>query len=149
MRQLRDIREPRLEKVLAHVVLDRLHVVVSGGLESGKLIDGGLPELGDQGAKGARLLGVEAVGSEHLVVGEIEQPFDLHMNAGAIEPGLGEVFTEAGDGGAVAAIEWAERLFGEGIHEGTRRIPGSIWRNSAALAFSIMPSTPSNMAASE
>ena len=147
--EFRDTREPKVHQTRANVVLDCFHVVSGAGLEGGQLIDVGLPEVGDQRAESTRLRGVEMVRSEQFPVGEIQQPFDLNPDTSAVESRLGKVLTEPADGGTIATVERAERLFWQGVHEGNRRIPGSIWRNSAALAFSIMPSTLSNMAASE
>jgi len=106
----------------------------------GELVDLGLAELGSELAQLASLLVIQLDRAEQLVVGEVEQPLDLDPHAGPIEAGLGEVLPQRRDRGSVASVERAQRLFGQ-AHEAPCRIPGVIWRKSAAHAFWIMTST--------
>jgi len=73
-------------------------------------VDLGLPELAVQRAQ-ALLVGIrQRRGAEQRAVGERDQPLDLDLDAGAVQTRLREEVGEAGDGGAVAPVEGAERL---------------------------------------
>src|SRR5690606_37815630 len=49
-------------------------------------------------------------GAEEAVVGQVDDPLDLDLDAGAVQAGLGEVLGERRDGGAVATVERTQRL---------------------------------------
>ncbi len=149
VRELGNIRETEVDETLADVVLDRLHVVASRRLEGGEFVDVSLAEVRDELAQRPGLLGIQSSRSEEFAVGQIQKPLDLDMHASPVEARLGEVLAEFDDGGPVAAVERTQWLFWQWAHETPRRIPGSIWRKSAALDFSIIPRTLPNMAASE
>ncbi len=147
--ELGDLGEAELGELRAHEVLDRLDVVAGGGLEPRELVDLCLAEVGGERAERSLALVVELRRAEQLAVGEVEQPLHLDAHACAIEASLGEVVAERRHDGLVAAVERAERLRRHGGHRAPCRTPGMIWRNSATHACSIMPSTWSNIAASE
>src|SRR5690606_8640413 len=104
-----------------------------------------------QGAK-AFLVGVGERGrAEQRAVRERDQPFDLDLDAGAVEARLRQVLAELAHRGAVAAVERAQGLRRKS-HGGSRRsrsttadrrygaalIAGSSCRKSARLALSII-----------
>jgi len=84
--------------------------VTGDGLLVGEPVDLGLPEVAVQRAQ-ALLVGIrQGSGAEQRAIGEGDQPLDLDLDTGAVEPGLGEEVGEPGDGGAVPAVQGAERL---------------------------------------
>jgi hypothetical protein len=44
------------------------------------------------------------------VVGEVDQPLDLDLDAGPVEPGLREELAQFGDGRRITTVERAEGL---------------------------------------
>ena len=108
---------PSSASLRAHQVLDGLHVVTGRRLEPGELIDLGLVEPAHQFAELAGLLEVEPGGAEQLVIGQVEQPLDLDPHARAVESGLGEVLAQLAHRAAIASVERADGLFGQGAHE--------------------------------
>src|SRR5690606_1064938 len=72
-----------------------------------------LPEAGGPLPERRPLGRVQGRDAERLALGEQQQPLDLDVHAGAIEPGFGQVVAERRDDGRVAAVERTERLRGE------------------------------------
>ena len=149
---------PSVDEPVAHQVLDGLHVVAGDRLLLGEPVDLGLAEVAVQGAQARPCRSSrQRRGAEQRPVGEGDEPLDLDLDAGAVEPRLGEVVGERRDGGAVAAVERAEGLRGKRGHGLRRRsatcgwrqiagrIAGSSCRKSDRLALSIIPSTSSNI----
>jgi len=76
----------------------------------GEPVDLGLAEVAVQGAQ-ALLVGIrQRRGLEQRAVGESDEPLDLDLDTSAVQAGLREEVCEAGDGGAVAAVERAQGL---------------------------------------
>ena len=114
--ELGDRVEPERRQPVAHEVLDGLHVVTGDGLLLGEPVDLGLPELEVQRPQARLVVVAERRRAEQRAVGERDQPLDLDLDAGAVEARLGEEVGERRDGGAIAAVERAERLRGERSH---------------------------------
>ena len=90
-------------------VLDCLDVVDGLPLDLGELGDAGGAEVGDDRAEVALLVLREACcARDDLLVGEVDEPLDLDVEAFAVERGLGEVIDERRDRAAVAAVERTE-----------------------------------------
>lgn len=71
----------------------------------GEPVDLGLAEVEVQATQAVLVGGIERSRAEQRAVGEGDQPLHLDLDAGAVQAGLGQVIGEAGDGGAVAAVE--------------------------------------------
>ena len=72
------------------------------------------PKSGTERPQRADLFGGQRAGAEQAVVGEVEQPLHLDVHARAVQRGFRELLAQAGHGGAVAAVERAQRLFWQG-----------------------------------
>jgi hypothetical protein len=84
--------------------------VLGDGFLLGEPVDLGLAEVAVQGAQ-ALLVGIrQRRGLEQRAVSEGDQPLDLDLDPRAVQARLGEEVGEAGDGGAVAAVERAQGL---------------------------------------
>jgi hypothetical protein len=114
--ELRVVGEAERGQVPADEHLDALDVVLAHGLELGELVDRGLIEVGHEPAQPGLLRVVHRVRAEQALVGEEDQPLDLDVHAGAVQPGLAEVFAERAHCLPVSAVEWAEGLMVEGAH---------------------------------
>jgi hypothetical protein len=147
--ELGDVVESQLGELATHEVLNGLDVMTGGRLEGREFVDLGLAEVGDERAQLTRLLRRDTGRPEEFVVRQVQEPLHLDTHPRAVEARLGQVLTQLGDGGTVATIQRADWLFGQWAHETPCRMPGVIWRKSEVQAFSIMPRTRSNMAASE
>ena len=160
MGELGDGVEAEGRQAVAHQVFEGLDGVLGDGFLLGEPVDLGLTEVAVQGAQ-ALLVGIrQGARLEERAVGERDQPFDLDLDAGAVQTRLREEVGEAGDGAAVATVEGAQGLRRErrlesqgsppdrapGVRgvRGWRRA-GSSWRNSPRVAVSIIPSTESNI----
>ncbi len=91
-------------------VLDGLDVVLGDGLDLGELGD----LLGTEGLDDAAQVGALGVGEgggagQDALVGEVDEPLDLDLEAGPVEGGLGQVVDEGGGDGAVAPVQGAQR----------------------------------------
>lgn len=138
------------------------------GLLLSEPVDLVLPEVAVEAAQ-ALLVGIrQRRRLEQRPVGEGDEPLDLGLDASAVQTGLGEVVAERCDSRAVAPVEGAQRLDGEGVRgsQGSppdrapqfrgnvrgimrlKRRAGSSWRNRPLVAVSIIASTESNIAAS-
>ena len=128
----------------ADVVLHRLDVVHGDGFDVGQFGDRCGVELGDDGAQLLLLLGGQRTGAgQHVVAGQVDEPFDLDGDPVAVEGGLGEVVDQRRDGGLVAAVQRAER----DLVVRTRRGPGvrtacgsQLWRQFQAWSDSFTKS---------
>ncbi len=94
----------------ADVVLDGLDVVHGDGFDVGQFGDRAGVEFGDDGAQLLLLLrGQRSGAGQHVVAGQVDEPFNLDGDPVAVEGGLGEVVDQRRDGGLVAAVQRAER----------------------------------------
>ena len=105
-----DVLEAALGEAGANVVFDGLHVVASGRLDAGELVDVGLAEVRDDVTQRLLLLGAQRGRAEEAAVGEEDEPLHLDVHAGAVEGGFGEVLAEGLHGGAVAGVEGTQKL---------------------------------------
>jgi hypothetical protein len=112
--ELGDRVETEGGEAVPHEVLDGLDVVTGDGFLLSQPIDLVLTEVAVE-APQALLVGIrQGRGLEQRAIGEGDEPLDLDLDAGAVQSRLREVVAERCDGGAVPAIERAERLDGEG-----------------------------------
>ena len=161
MGELGDRIKPQGCQPVAHEVLDGLHVVACDGLLLGEPVDLGLSEVAVEAPQAPLLSRRQRRRPEESTIRERDDPLDLDLDPGAVESRLGEVVGEAGDGGAIAPVEGAQRLGRQGGgHEAPfdetgaqvsrrgddGRMAGSSCRKSARVALSIIASTSSNIA---
>ena len=111
--ELGDPAQPEPLQPIAHEVLDRLHIVPGDGLLGGEPLDLLLPEVEVERAQPTLRGLAQRRRAEQGSVGQRDQPLDLHLDAGAVQPGLGEMVGERRRGRAVASVEGAERLRGK------------------------------------
>ena len=94
----------------ADVVLHCLDIVHRDGLDVGQFTDGVGVEFGHDGAQLFLLLRGQRPGArQDVVAGKVDEPFDFHGNAVAVQGGFGKIINQGRDGGLVAAIQRAER----------------------------------------
>ena len=124
--ELGNAAEAKLDESVSNVVLNCLDVVSGYRFALGERGDVIVAELGDELAQTSRLLGSQSRCPELFALGQVQQPFDFDLNAGAVEPRLAEVLAEFGDLVAVAPVERAEGLDAERTNGvAPCRIPGS------------------------
>jgi len=116
--------EAEFGQPVADEILDGLDVVAGDRLLGGEPVDLGLSEFAVQGAQPFGVGLGERRRAEQTAVGEGDQPLDFDLDAGAVEPRLGEMVRQTRDRRAVAAVEGTERLRGQGS-QGMLRTAGA------------------------
>ena len=79
----------KLNQLFANEVFDCLHVVAGNGLGGGKGFYVSIREIFDNGTQRGNLWRKQwAAGRKQVAVGEVNQPLDLNLDAGAVQPGF-------------------------------------------------------------
>ncbi len=110
MHERLEVLQTQLRQPATDVVLHGLHIVHGHGLDLGQFRHGLRVEVGDDGPQTVLLLLVQGFQTgQRALFTQVDEPFDLHVHALAVERGFREVIDQDAGLGAIAAVQGAQR----------------------------------------
>ena len=96
----------KLYQLFTNEVFDGLHVVAGNGFGGGKGFYVSIREIFNNRTKRGNLWRKQwAAGRKQVAVGEVNQPLDLNLDAGAVQACFAQVLAEFDNCAAVTAVE--------------------------------------------